>query len=138
MLQQVPVSERPRLMKAIDRAENLRETSQASEGIQILRELLTEFPRAGIVRVCLSLSLSTVGQHVEAIELAQDAVQLSPKSELASIVLYFAHREAGQMNPALDEMKRFIKSGGKSKEYSRLIKEMRRIMDEKDAKRNAE
>jgi hypothetical protein len=67
MLQQVPESERPRLMKAIERAESLRETSQISEGIQILRELMTEFPRAGIVRVCLSLSLSMEGQHVEAI-----------------------------------------------------------------------
>jgi hypothetical protein len=57
---------------------------------------------------------------------------------LASIVLYLAHREAGQMSPALEEMKRFIEIGGKSREYSRLIKEMRRIMDEKDAKRNAE
>jgi hypothetical protein len=46
--------------------------------------------------------------------------------------------KAGQIDSALDEMKRFIAIGGKSKEYSRLIKEFRQIMDEEDAKQNAE
>jgi predicted Zn-dependent protease len=138
MLQQVPESERTRLMEAISRAESLRKANQASEGIQILRKLMAEFPEASIVHVFLAWNLLKEGQNVEAIEVAQDAVQLAPKSEIASIVLYLTRMKAGLLDSALDEMKRFIKIGGKSKEYSRLIKEFRRIMDEDDAERDAE
>ena len=104
--------------------------------IQQLSEVAAQFPTASIVHTFLARMLSKEGLHDRAIERGQDAVRLSPKSEIASLALFLALWKAGHRDAALDEMKRYM-AIGKSKEYSRLIKEFRRIMDEEDEKENA-
>jgi len=112
----------PRVIEGIKHATDLDSKGEADLAVQHLLTLTKEFPAAASLHGYVALFLSRAGRLDEAIEHGRQAIQLSPKSEKASLVLFKALWTAGQRIEALDEMKRFLALSA-SEEYAKMIQE---------------
>jgi len=112
----------PRVVEAINHAFDLDSKGQTELAVQRLSALIAEFPTVGSVHACLALFLYRSGRFDEAIEHGRKAVQLSPKSGIASAVLHRALWKTGKRIEALDEMKRLL-AIRPSEVYSKMIEE---------------
>ncbi len=119
----------PRVMEVIRQAVELDQQNDTAFATQILTAVVAEFPGLAIGHSYLGWILSRGGRHREAIEHGRVAVQLSPKSEKASLALFRVLWGAGERDLAFEEMKRFM-AIGHSDEYSMMIQEFKRVMEE--------
>jgi hypothetical protein len=90
--------------------------------------VVEEFPGLAVGHSYLGWIYSRVDRHREAIEHGRVAVQLSPKSERASLMFFRVLWAAEQREQAFDEMKRFL-AVGQSEEYARMLEEWDREAD---------
>jgi tetratricopeptide (TPR) repeat protein len=60
----------------------------------------------------------------EALICFEKAVELNPKSELASVALFHCLWEKGRTDDAFEEAKRYILVAGRSEEYGRILDDM--------------
>jgi Flp pilus assembly protein TadD len=112
----------PRVIEGIKYATDLDSKGETESAVQHLLALSEEFPTAASLHGYVALFLSRAGRLDEAIEHGRQAVQLSPKSEKASLVFFKALWTAGRQIDAFDEMKRFLALSA-SEEYTKMIKE---------------
>jgi tetratricopeptide (TPR) repeat protein len=119
---QVTGNDHPRVIAGINQAIEFAGRDEPLLAVQLLTDLVAEFPAATSVHAYLAWYLLQVGRCDEAIQHGRQAVDLSPHSERASLVCFHVHWRAGQFIEALDEMKRFLKIRP-SEEYSRIIRD---------------
>jgi len=112
----------PRVMEVIRHAVEAEEQNDTAFATQILTAVVAEFPGLAVGHSYLGWILSRGGRHREAIEQGRVAVQLSPKSERDSLMLFRVLWSAEQREQAFDEMKRFV-AIAHSDEYARMLKE---------------
>ncbi|HEU5457577.1 MAG TPA: hypothetical protein VFU68_03055 [Terracidiphilus sp.] len=112
----------PRVIEGIKHALYLDSKGETESAVQHLLALTKEFPTAASLHGYIALLLSRAGRLDEAINHGRQAIQLSPKSEKASLVLFGSLWIAGQHMNAIDEMKRFL-ALKPSEEYSKIIKD---------------
>ena len=118
-----------RVMEVIRHAVEFDEKGDSAFATQILTAVVEEFPGLAIGHSYLGWILSRGGRHREAVEEARVAVQLSPDSERASLLLFRVLWSAGERDLAFEEMKRFL-AVGKSEEYSKMLEGWKEISDE--------
>ena len=115
-------NDHPRVIVTINQAIELVENDQALAAIQLLVNLVAEFPKSSSVHGYLGWYLSGNGKHEDAIAHTQEAVRLSPNSELASLIHFHALWDADQQVEALGEMRRFLKIRP-LEEYANILRE---------------
>jgi predicted Zn-dependent protease len=118
----------PRVMEVIRQAVEQEKQGDIAFATQILTAVVEEFPGLAVGHSYLGWIFSRVGRHREAIEHGRVAVELSPKSERASLMLFRVLWAAVQREQAFDEMKRFL-AVGHSEEYARMLEEWDREPD---------
>ncbi len=111
----------PRVIGTINQAIDLDAKDETALAVQRLTALLEEFPGAASIHAYLAWFLSRGGHFNEAIEHARQAVQLSQKSEKASLVLFHVLWKAGQQSQAIEEIRRFL-AIRPSDEYTNILK----------------
>jgi Tfp pilus assembly protein PilF len=122
-MNQLAVDDLQRLMEVIRKAVEFDENGDSALALQILSAVVEEFPGLALSHSYLAWVLSRAGRHREAIEHGRVAIQLSPKSERVSILLFRVLWSAGESTQALDEMKRFM-AIGHSDEYLSVMREL--------------
>jgi predicted Zn-dependent protease len=118
----------PRVMEVIRQAVEQEKQGDIAFATQILTAVVEEFPGLAVGHSYLGWIFSRGGRHREAIEHGRVAVELSPKSERASLMLFRVLWAAVQREQAFDEMKRFL-AVGHSEEYARMLEEWDREPD---------
>jgi predicted Zn-dependent protease len=118
----------PRVMEIIRQAVEQEKQGDIAFATQILTAVVEEFPGLAVGHSYLGWIYSRVDRHREAIEHGRVAVQLSPKSERASLMFFRVLWAAEQREQAFDEMKRFL-AVGHSEEYARMLEEWDREAD---------
>jgi tetratricopeptide (TPR) repeat protein len=124
----------PQIAETIERAMELNRQNQAELAIEIMSALVTEFPASAKAHGVLSLLYWSNGQFDAAIKYSQIAVQLSPTSALASMVLYSSLGKTGLLVEALEEMKRYLSMKPTGK-YAEILRGLKREIEE-DLERN--
>lgn len=122
-MNQLGIDDLQRLMEVIRKAVEFDENGDSALALQILSAVVEEFPGLALGHSYLAWVLSRVGRHREAIQHGRVAIQLSPESERASILLFRVLWSAGETIQALDEMKRFM-AIGHSDEYLSVMSEL--------------
>jgi predicted Zn-dependent protease len=112
----------PRVLEAIIKAIDLDRDSGTRRAIQLLSGLAAEFPDSLGLRSYLGWFHLRCGQFEQARLHATRAVELSPKSEMASLVLFNACWKDGRHEEAVEELKRFT-AIVPSAEYRRILNE---------------
>ena len=106
-----------------DEALRLRDAGRMAEAEAILCRLARQRPDVAAIYGVLGDVQEEQGKMPEAAASYRRATELSPASELASISLFHALRSLGDLDGALDEMRRF-RIRRPSPEYDRLIREL--------------
>lgn len=112
----------PQVIATMNKAIALATNDQTALAVELLTNLMAEFPRAAGVRAYLAWFLFRIGRHEEAIEQSRQAVKLAPRSETGSLIHFHILWDTDNRIKALDEMKRFlmIRPSG---EYVNIVKE---------------
>jgi len=107
-----------------EQALTLRSDGHYDEALEILYRLeKTGIHRAAIVGV-IGATLYYMKEDITlAMPYLREAVLLSPRSERASLALFHALFESGEIDAAFDEMRRYLKDN-ESPEYRRLLADM--------------
>ena len=121
-MKQIPDEAAERVLGMIREAMDMDAQGKTGEAAQFFKPLVDEFPETSIVHSYMAWILSRGGKHREAIEHGRVAVQLSPESEMSSMMLFRVLWSAGEHMQALDEMKR-LSVYGRSEEYERMMQE---------------
>ncbi len=119
-------ADHPRVMEVIANAIELEKENDVAFATQILSDLVEQFPKVSIAHAYLGWIYSCGERHREAIEHGRAAVQLSPKSERESVLLFRVFWGAGESNLAFEEMKRFL-AVGEPEEYLSIIQELTQL-----------
>lgn len=109
-----------KLREAIELKNQLR----FDESAQILLELRETHPESASVHGLLGYTLWELGQLEPAVQSFRRAVNLSPRSELASLGLFHSLLETGDKQSAIHEMNRFLRLAD-SEEYRALASKYR-------------
>lgn len=107
-----------------EEALRLRDAGKMVEAEAILSLLAHQRPEVAAVHGMLGDVLSRQGKTREAAASFRRATDLSPGSELASISLFHALYELGDIGAAFEEMRRFRRRG-QSAEYDQLIRDLK-------------
>ncbi len=118
----------PRVIEIIRQAVEQENQGDIAFATQILTAVVEEFPGLAVGHSYLGWIFSRGDRHREAIEHGRVAVELSPKSERASLMFFRVLWAAEQREQAFDEMKRFL-AVGHSEEYARMLEEWDREAD---------
>jgi hypothetical protein len=118
-----------RVLEVIRQAVEFDEKGDTAFATQVLTAVVEEFPGLGIGHSYLGWVLSRGGRHREAIEQGRVGVQVAPKLERASLLLFRVLWSAGERDLAFEEMKRFL-AVGQSEEYARMLEGWKEIGDE--------
>ena len=121
-MNQIPDHDAERVLGTIREILDLAADSKLEEAELITKALVDEFPRASLIHSYMSWVFSRTGKHREAIEHGRVAVQLSPESEMLSIMFFRVLWSASEHQQAFDEMKRLEKYGH-SEGYAQLMQE---------------
>jgi predicted Zn-dependent protease len=130
---QIPDESAERVLGVIREVIEMDANGQYAEAEAFFRPLLDEFPQASLVHSYMCWILSRSGKHREAIEHGRIAINLTPQSELSSVMLFRALWGAGEHALAFEEMRRLEKYGH-SEEYARMMAEWNEAAKD-DAKR---
>lgn len=106
----------------------LRDQGDYEGAIQILSGIAERYPFAAVFGVTGAI-YKKIGDLENARKCFERAVELAPKSELASLNLFHTLHRLGNKARAYSEMDRFL-SLRKSEEYDRLKMELREEIDE--------
>ena len=115
---------RTSLAEAIRRAADLESKGEIGLAVQLLTDLVVEFPMEASVHGYLASYLADCGRFDEAVKHGRRAVQLSPKSGLASLAFFHVLWKAGQHSAAIEEIRRFLplqRSDKYTKEYIDIL-----------------
>lgn len=118
-----------RVMEVIRHAVEADEQNDTAFALKIMTAVVEEFPGLAIGHSYLGWILSRSAQYREAIAHGRVGIQLSPKSERVSLLLFRVLLAAGERDLAFEEMKRFLVVG-KSEEYSKMLEEWKESSDE--------
>jgi tetratricopeptide (TPR) repeat protein len=118
-----------RVMEVIRHAVEADEQGDTAFATRIMTAVVEEFPELAIGHGYLGWILSRSGRYREAIEHGRVGIELSPKSERVSLLLFRVLLAAGERDSAFEEMKRFL-AVGKSEEYSKMLAEWKEISKE--------
>lgn len=118
-----------RVMEVIRHAVEADVQGDTPFALQIMTAVVEEFPALAIGHSYLGWILSRSSRYREAIEHGRVGIQLSPKSERVSLLLFRVLLAAGERDLAFEEMKRFL-AIGKSEEYSTMLAEWKESSDE--------
>ena len=110
---------------AFSRALSLRDAGRFHSAAEILVFLTNELPDNAGVWGMLGSILYEVERFDDAREAFAHAVNLSPRSELASLGLFFSLLRSGHEEEAWSERRRFTALVPESKEYQLLDSELR-------------
>ena len=113
----------PGFVRRLNEALKLKATKKYGQAKEILLALADENADSAAIFGILGDVYWHLDSLHEAIRCFTRATELSPTSELASLGLFHTLWEAGQIRPALNEMKRFL-STSHSAEYARLLDEL--------------
>ncbi len=122
-MSQMPDNEHPRVTEIVKHAIELEKENEIAFATQILADLVAQFPAEAVAHGYLGWILSCSERHREAIEHCRVAIQLAPRSERVSLLLFRVLWGAGERDLAFAEMKRFV-TVGRSEEYLNLINEL--------------
>ena len=111
----------PEFKKHLGRAIDLKNEDRYEEAAQLLEYLRGTNPQSASVYALLGHALWEQGKLPEAVSSFRRAVELSPKSELASLGLFHTSMESGDMRGADAEMNRFL-AVADSEEYDAIAK----------------
>jgi len=115
---QVTSEFKDRFKEAVD----LKNQGRSADAEQILNDLLVISPASASVHALLADTLWDQGQLTQAIASFRKAVELAPKSEMASLGLFHTLLESGDREGAIAEMDRFL-SLSDSEEYQALAQQ---------------
>ena len=118
-----------RVMEVIRHAVEADEQNDTAFALKIMTAVAEEFPGLAIGHGYLGWVLSRSERYREAVEHGRVGIQLSPKSERVSLLLFRVLLAAGERDLAFEEMKRFL-AVGKSEEYSKMLEEWKESSDE--------
>ena len=121
-MNQIPDHDAERVLGTIREVLDLEADGKLEEAELITKALVDEFPQASLIHSYMSWVFSRAGKHREAIEHGRVAVQLSPESEMSSIMFFRVLWSASEHQQAFDEMKRLEKYGH-SEGYAQLMQE---------------
>jgi tetratricopeptide (TPR) repeat protein len=124
----------PQVAETIEQAFALNRQKQTDWSIEIMKTLAVKSPNIWHVQFCLALFLYRDGRFNESIKHGYLAVQLSPKSAKASMILYQALGKAGLLVESLEEMKRYLSMKPTGK-YAEILRGLKRDIEE-DLERN--
>ncbi len=111
------------LDKELQQAIDLYHARRPGKAISRLRRISVTFPREARLWGYLGFLHKQQGEFAAAIRCFRRAVALSPHSEKASLGLFHSLWRVGKVNPAFDEMRRFVKTG-EPRQYLRLLRDM--------------
>ncbi|HBR56670.1 MAG TPA: hypothetical protein DEA22_04250 [Blastocatellia bacterium] len=106
-----------------EEAMHLRELRKYSEAIDKLTGASLILPADGAIWGVLGATYRDADDLPNAIRCFQKSVELLPRSERASLGLFHAKMQSGDVEGAFCEMKRFL-ANSTSEEYSRLLQEI--------------
>ncbi len=124
--------ENPEKEQAFNAAIKLRDSGDFVSACDKLSLLIEKYPDFGEAYLIKGGIYQDLKQFDEAIKCFKKATQLNNKSEIASLGLFHSLWEKGDWYNALEEMKRFISCGGKSKDYDEIIDEISEKIKSKD------
>jgi predicted Zn-dependent protease len=107
-----------------DEAVRLIDDGRLREARELLRGLAAALPDSLAVRLKLAQVNLDLGESDMAIEDFRQAIAMAPQSETASLGLFHCLWERGDQIEALNEVKRFISSGGCSDDYDAILQEI--------------
>ena len=113
----------PEFKILFEQAIDLRNEERFGEAVQILDQLLRMNPISASVHAIRADTLWDLGRLAEAITAFQRAVELAPKSEMASLGLFHTLLESGDELRAIAEMDRFL-SISDSDEYKGIAQRL--------------
>jgi tetratricopeptide (TPR) repeat protein len=100
------------------------------EALAIFSQLLQIRPNSVGILAFLGAIHQDLGHLDQAIKYSERATQLSPVSELSSLILYHSLREAGYRRKAYGEMQRFLTTPrAKAVLYQELLADLAHSMD---------
>jgi tetratricopeptide (TPR) repeat protein len=100
------------------------ERKKIEEALNILFDLVDKFPGFQLGYLYLCDGLRDIGRLDEASRYAKIAVEILPKSKMASLLLFHTFWDMEEYQFALDEIKRFKSIKGKLKDYDEIISEL--------------
>ena len=116
-------SNKDQLKTSLDRCIKLIGQGKHREAIRILHPLTGRHPRSAAVFGTLGRAFFEIGDMEKAREAFQSAVDLNPKSELASLGLFHSLWGQQAASKAFAEMRRFL-SITDSSEYKTLLRDL--------------
>jgi tetratricopeptide (TPR) repeat protein len=111
------------LDKELQQAIDLYRARRPDEAVSRLQRLSVAFPREARLWGYLGFLNKQQGRLAAAIRCFRRAVNISPRSEKASLGLFHSLWRAGKANLAFDEMRRFMKTG-EPRQYLQLLRDM--------------
>jgi predicted Zn-dependent protease len=116
-------SSKDQLKTALDRCIKLIGQGKHREALRILQPLSRQHPRSAAVFGTLGRAFFEIGDMQKSREAFQSAVDLNPKSELASLGLFHSLWGRHATSEAFAEMRRFL-SISDSSEYKTLLRDL--------------
>ena len=113
----------PRVVAAIHEAAALEAAGESKAALSKLETVIEDVPEASAPRAYLAWFLSASGDHGEAVRHARRAVELSERSERASLVLFHVLMKAGLTEFATSELQRFLEIRD-SEEHTALLNQL--------------
>ena len=118
----IPEAAHLRVEGTLREAVHLDENGKTSDAVNVLVQLVAEFPESAQAHSYLGWMLSKKGKHREAIEHGRLAVKFEPASERVSLLFFRVLWSAQEYQEAFAEMQRFS-AYGHSEEYVRMMAE---------------
>ena len=114
------------LAEAIRRVVDLEAKGEIGLAVQLLMDLVAEFPMEVSVHGYLASYLADCDRFDEAVGHGRLAIQLSPNSGMASLVFFHVLWKAGRRSEAIEEIRRFLplrRSDKHTNAYSKILME---------------
>ena len=111
------------LRTGMNRAMQLRRQGRRREAVRILEGLASRHSRSAAVMGSLGSVYFELGLLAKAGKAFAQAIELNPKSEMASLGLFHSLWQQGARSEAFAEMSRFL-SAAKSEEYTKLLRDL--------------
>jgi tetratricopeptide (TPR) repeat protein len=113
-----------------EKAISLRNAGRYREAVELFKLLIDLRPKTAAAYYVLGgLYFYNLNDPNSAITYLKEATTLAPLHEWASVTLFHSFNEAGRVDEAWEEMKRFARVRPKSKAYKELLKEINEGLD---------
>lgn len=116
--------EKIKIEPAFNDATRLWHDDKPYEAIQILENLYPDFPKQPAILGMLGAIYFSLKNWNTALVYYEKTVELSPKSELASIALFHCFWSQERFDEAIKEANRYTKLNGFSREYALIFEDL--------------